>query len=89
MKYTNQLPSPNKFRWLARLVGPFPASAKRINGYARHFGFDKDVISFLHQFHPDEIFESRADFLNRCEDLAFMIAQERSMPDEILRSPQG
>ncbi len=87
--YKEQLPSMESFSHLVRLVGPFPASARRIAHYAKHFGFGNDTTHFLHLFHPIEIFESRADFINRCNELALIISEEARMPKEVLRSLQG
>lgn len=86
--YTQPPPSMEKISRLVRLVGPFPASARRIAHYAKHFGFGRLITEFLHLFHPGEIFESRADFINRCNELALIISEEGKMPKEVLRSLQ-
>ncbi len=86
--YTAKLPGMDRLGRLVRLAGPFPATARRIAFYAKHFGFGRDVITFLHLFRPGEIFASRADFINRSNDLAIFISQAREMPKEILSSPQ-
>jgi len=86
--YTKQLPNMKTIQQVAKLAGPFPTSARMIVFYAKHFGLDHDVTDFLHQFHPDEMFQSRADFITRCDELELMIQEEREMPKEVLRSPQ-
>jgi hypothetical protein len=56
--------------------------------YARQLGINHNVVDFLHRFHTDEIFQSRADFITRCDELELLIREKRDMPHEILRSPQ-
>lgn len=87
--YTGKLPGMDRLGRLVRLAGPFPATARRLVFYAKHFGFGRDVVSFLHLFKPGEIFASRADFINRCNELEIFISQAREMPKETLTSPQG
>jgi len=88
MIYTKPLPSKVKLRRLVKLVGPFPASARRIVDVAHHFGFGRDIISFLHLFHPNDIFRNRTDFMTRCEEMEILLEEERQMPPERLLSPQ-
>jgi hypothetical protein len=46
------------------------------------------MTDFLDLFPADEVFESKVDFMTRCEELEMFINQEREMPKEVLRSPQ-
>ena len=87
--YAYDLPDMDKITRLAKLVNPFPATARRIAKFAKHYGFSRDVLDFLHYFHPREKFESRADFVTRCDEMELFIREEREMPIELLRSPQG
>lgn len=50
--------------------------------------YPKSMVKFLEQFPADEIFDSRSDFENRCEELELFIKEERDMPKERLKSPQ-
>ena len=88
MTYMKQLPKSDSFQTLARLAGPYPVSAKVLCFYAWLYGLNHNLIDFLHLFHPDDEFESRIDFVNRCEELELFIAEERNMPKEKLLSPQ-
>ncbi len=84
--FTKQLPPIQTFANVARAAGPFPASARRIVISAVAHGFHKNVVEFLRQFHPKEIFQSRSDFINRCDELELLIEEERKTPREIVRS---
>jgi hypothetical protein len=88
MTYTGQLPSLSKLRKLAEWDGPFPMKSYRIVIGAERYGFDTSVIQFLQLFPHDEVFRSRNDFLQRCQNLETIIRSEQDMPRELLRSPQ-
>ncbi len=66
----------------------FPATTKQLLDNAEKWGFLQSVKDFLMQFPEDETFSSRVDFETRCEELEMFIRQEKTMPKEILRSPQ-
>lgn len=89
MTYDKHLPSMRKLKRLADIDGPFPIKNHFIVLAARRFNFDEDVIDFLNLFPRDEIFKSRIDFIERCEELEALISSEQDMPMEILHSPQG
>lgn len=84
MNYTQPLPKLENFSWLARMVGPFPMPAGVIRRAAESLKLNKSVSNFLKLFPEDEEFESRADFLTRCEDLELIIREERNMQSEPL-----
>lgn len=88
MTYTKPLPRIDNILWLAKLARPFPATARQIKNIAKLWGFSSSTTDFLELFPEDEEFDSRDDFLNRCDDLEVLIHEERQMPEEFLRSPQ-
>ena len=89
MAYRGHLPSMRKLKKLADMDGPFPIKNHYIVLAAHRFKFDDDVIQFLNLFPRDEVFHSRMDFIERCEELEELIESELDMPMEILHSPQG
>ncbi|HSW85009.1 MAG TPA: hypothetical protein VLF79_00130 [Candidatus Saccharimonadales bacterium] len=74
--------------WLARLSMPFPATAGNITEIARSWRFSDSTLEFLELFPKDEIFTSRSDFLNRCEELELLMRDKASMPPEPILSQQ-
>lgn len=88
MIYFKPLPRIDNIRWLARLAEPYPAMRQAILETAELWNFSDNTLEFLRLFPPDEEFPSREDFLLRCEELEMLIREERSMPAEMLRSPQ-
>ena len=88
MTYIKQLPRLDNLRRLAQLAGPFPITARMIIFYAQNHGLDDNLIDLLCLFHPAEVFQSRADFITRCNELELIIKEWREMPKEVLRSPQ-
>jgi hypothetical protein len=66
----------------------FPASRREIEDIAVDWAFDDLMIDFLDRFPADESFESKVDFMTRCEELEMFINQAQEMPKEMLRSPQ-
>ena len=88
MTYVEPLPSLSKLKKLVDWDGPFPATSYRVITNAQRYGFDESVIRFLQLFPGDEVFRSRNDFLQRCQNLETIIRSERDMPRELLRSPQ-
>lgn len=87
MKYNKQLPPVRNLLTIAK-DARFPASRQEVEDIARSWGFTRVMTDFLDLFPADEIFESKVDFMTRCEELEMFINQEREMPKEILRSPQ-
>lgn len=87
--YTKTLPRMDKLVWLARLARPFPTNAGHILKLARGWNFNKSTIDFVKLFPEDEEFKTMRDFVNRSEELELLIREERKMPAEKLRSPQG
>lgn len=87
MSYNKNLPPIRQLLSLANDV-QYPSSRKDIDDVAADWGFEDSMIDFLDLFPPDEIFESKVDFMTRCEGLEMLINQAQDMPKEILRSPQ-
>lgn len=87
MKYTKQLPPVRHLQNLANCT-QFPASRSEIVRAADYLGFSDMVKGFLDLFPANEVFENRQDFTTRCEELEILIAEERTLPEEFLRSPQ-
>ncbi|HVX47885.1 MAG TPA: DUF2795 domain-containing protein [Candidatus Saccharimonadales bacterium] len=67
---------------LAEIAGPFPASRQEIMRIARNYGFDREVLHFLNLFPADEVFDSRADFITRCDEVELLVREERDAPEE-------
>lgn len=88
MVYTKALPRITKLQRLAEQSEPFPKTVKSIVRIAIKQNFNKALIDFLRQFPSDEVFETKNDFIQRCEVVEMMIRYERNAPDEKLRSPQ-
>lgn len=88
MVYTKQLPKADNLSRLAESAGPFPITAGNLAQKAKSMKFNKSMQDFLRQFPDDEVFESRADFVLRSEELEMLFREERDMPNEVLRSPQ-
>jgi hypothetical protein len=65
----------------------FPATPDEIVESARRAGLPHNAIDFLNLFSADLIFDSKVDFLTRCEDLEILIEQEADAPKEISRGP--
>ena len=87
MTYEKQLPPIRQLLSLAQQT-LFPATRAEIERLAKSVGSPETVIDLLKLFSADETFNSRTDFMTRCEELELFIGQERAMPKEILRSPQ-
>lgn len=87
MVYVKALPRMDKIQRLNDLVTSYPTTTGDVLKTARHWSFSNSTIDFLQLFPRDEVFESSADFLARCEELELMIREERHMPVEIPRNP--
>jgi len=88
MVYDNSIPRINNVRWLARLAMPFPTTAGAIMEIAQAWRFDKSTLDFLELFPPDLSFESREDFMTRCEEVELLLREEAETPAEPILSPQ-
>lgn len=88
MQYTNRLPSEKDMIWLSKLTTSYPVTRREILRIARMWNFKPEVVSFLRLFAPDQLFETRTDFVARCESLALLIRQEWEAPKETIQSPQ-
>lgn len=86
--YTQKLPPMHKLDHLVKLAGPFPTTAREIMSVAKDYGLGPDIVHFMRQFPPYEVFDSSEDFAARCYELNVLIKQEREAPEEALRSPQ-
>lgn len=62
----SSLPSLRSIRELADIDGPYPIRARHAVLAAQRFCFGENVVSFLEQFSPDEIFLDREEFVSRC-----------------------
>jgi hypothetical protein len=68
-QYDKPLPSIRKLKKLAEWDGPFPMKSYRVIIGANRYGFDDDTLNFLDLFPHDTVFQSRGDFIERCEKL--------------------
>ena len=73
--------------WLEQLAQPFPVSAEQIYQIAMHWQFSKKTLNFIREFPSDEVFETGQDFLDRCNELKFLIKEEHDQLPEHLRNP--
>lgn len=85
--YTKQIPQQQDIVRLSTVIKQYPASRSHIVRIARMWNFKPEVISFLRQFPPDEMFESRTDLVTRTEELSLLIRQEWESPKEFLLNP--
>lgn len=88
MIYNRTLPRINNVRWLARLSMPFPTTAGTIMEIAEAWRFDKSTLDFLALFSQDTEFQTREEFLAKCEELELLIREEAEAPVETALSPQ-
>lgn len=88
MQYTNRLPSEKDIIWLSKLLTNYPATRREILRIARMWNFKPEVVAFVRLFAPDQQFDSRTEFVTRCENLAHLIRQEWESPHEIVQSTQ-
>ena len=88
MRTYKPLPPLGQLQGLAKQL-IFPASRNEIMEEIEEMGSDERVIDFVGLFDADTEFESRSDFLTQCEELRFLIHEERDARREYLRSPQG
>jgi hypothetical protein len=74
--------------WLIRVSAPFPVPAPSVLDRAKLWGFSKRTQDFLRLFPEDEVFQNRADFMDRCEELELLLYGMRSLaePSRVLQS---
>lgn len=60
----------------------FPASRDDVIRTARQRKHPGAVLSFLCLFDAGDKFESRLDFMNRCEEVKLLIREKRAAPKE-------
>lgn len=89
MTYDKPLPHVRDLLKLTKLADSFPLTRQQLAETAKKWSLPNEVTDFLQLFPADEVFESRADFATRSEELEMLIYQERESPQEISRSPQG
>ena len=87
MIYQSKLPGEQTLLRLARIV-QFPTTIEPIIRSAQERGSATSTIKFLQLFDPKDIFQSRVDFMNQCEEVKMLIRQERETPYEVVYSQQ-
>ncbi len=68
----NPVPKEHQIYTLAKATS-FPASKEELELSARRMGFKSLADYFLKLFPYGEIFDSRSDFIDRCEELELLI----------------
>lgn len=71
--YGENVPRIDSLHKLADTIQRFPDDAQHLADRARSLGYDQDIISFLHLFHPGHVFRNRQDFINSCEELEMIV----------------
>lgn len=87
MVYAKQLPPMRQLRKISQQAS-FPATRAEFEEVAQRMELPRSVMDFLKLFPADETFESRVEFVARCEELEILITQIREAPQEILHSQQ-
>lgn len=85
--YSKRIPDQHDIVRLSTLVRGYPTTRADIVRVARMWNFKPEVISFLRQFPPNEVFETRTDLVTRAEELSLLIRQEWESPKEFLLNP--
>lgn len=88
MIYTEPLPRTSEIARLAGSIRSFPTTRQAITTTAASRGFDKDTQNFLELFPPGVRFDSRDDFITRCEELELLLREEAAADEETLLSSQ-
>ena len=81
MLYTQEMPTIEKIAKLAADIRSYPVTAKQVLLLASGLGYSLETINFIKQFPGDAVFESRVDFLTRCEDLRILLNEELRLKD--------
>lgn len=84
----NELPPVRHLLSLANAAS-FPATCQQIIDCATKAQASDELIRFLYLFPMDEVFESKSDFMTRCEEIELLIALEQDMSRELTHSPEG
>lgn len=87
MTYSKRLPPVRNLLTVAKSTH-FPAFRQEVKNNAASLGFGGVLTNFLDLFPDYEVFESKVDFMTRCEELEMFINQERRAPKETLHSQQ-
>jgi hypothetical protein len=86
MKHNKVLPAVHELLNLANNIS-FPASRDDIAESAKRSGLPDTMVEFLNLFDAELIFDSKVDFMTRCEELEMFLEQEAETPKEITRGP--
>ena len=86
MEHNKDLPPLHDLLNLAN-TAHFPSTRDDIAEAAVHAGLPNTLIDFMNLFSPDLIFDSKVDFMTRCEELEMFLEQEAEAPKEITRGP--
>ncbi len=79
----NPLPKENQIYSLAKATS-FPASKEELELNARRMGFIELAANFLKVFPYGQIFNTRSDFIDRCEEMEiFTDIDEHKFSDSI------
>lgn len=87
MIYAKGLPTMGDLQRLAADIRNYPISDLGVIQFAEHSGYDDNMVNFLKLFYRQIIFHSRTEFLNYCRLVRKLMAVERQLPAEQLRSP--
>ena len=82
MVYMELLPKMDNIMHLAEVAGPFPTTRREIMRTAHAYKFDREVLQFLNLFPADELFDSQADFITRCDEVELLVLEERNASEE-------
>ncbi|MFA5003827.1 MAG: hypothetical protein WC498_00945 [Candidatus Saccharimonadales bacterium] len=85
----NPLPRIDNILLLAKLARPFPTDVETVQYIAEVWDFNQSTRNFLSLLPSDVVFKNEDDFFGRCDELTLFMRSERSMPIEMLHSPQG
>ena len=84
--YTRHLPSMYDIARLSIRVRQYPVTRSELVRIARQWNYSEDVIMFLRQYEPDELFMTRADLVTRCSVLAEKIRHNWEQPTKELHN---
>jgi len=77
MTYHKNLPPTHSLKHLTEICRPFPIKNRQLLLAAERFGFSSRVTGFLQLFPVNEVFHSRDDFLESCDELKVLIHDEQ------------
>ncbi len=84
--YSKSLPEMADIIRLSKLVHAYPATRSEIVRMGRRWNVSENLIEFVRQFPVTELFETRALFVARCEELALRIRQDWQTPKVIVQT---